>query len=172
MIRLEPMPEALVPDFVQRSVASFAQDQVRAGNWARPEVDQKAEALLADLLPDGLNTEGHAFLQIVEEQTGQPVGTLWFSEREGGQGKVGFVCDLRVDEPQRGRGYGKAAMLGLERKAAAMGLGLICLNVFAENRIARNLYEGLGYQVMQTHSSPDGERVSGFLLAKAIEAET
>ena len=171
MIRLEPMAEALIHEFVQSSVESFAQDQVRVGNWARSEVAQKREELLGELLPNGPSTEGHVFWQIVEDRTGHTVGRIWFSERDGGQETVGFVCNLVVDEPYRGRGYGKAAMIRLEQRAAAMGLGLICLDVFAENRIARKLYGGLGYQVMQTYSSSDGERVTGFLMAKGIETQ-
>jgi ribosomal protein S18 acetylase RimI-like enzyme len=169
MIRLEPMAEALIDGFIQRTVQSFAQEQVRAGNWAESEVDRRTEALLGELLPEGLQTAGQAFLQIVEAQSGDPVGAIWFCEREGGQGTVGFVCNLVVDEPYRRRGYGRAAMLGLEQTAAEMGLGLICLDVFAENAIARHLYERLGYQVMQTYSSPDGERATGFLMAKGME---
>ena len=46
MIRLEPMAEALIHEFVQSTIESFAQDQVRAGNWARSEVAQKGEELL------------------------------------------------------------------------------------------------------------------------------
>ena len=153
------------------TVESFAQDQIRVGNWARSEVAQKGKELLGELLPDGPNTEGHVFLQIVEDRTGHTVGRIWFSERDGGQEKVGLVCNIVVDEPYRGRGYGKAAMLRLEQRAAAMGLGLICLDVFAGNRIARKLYERLGYHIMQTYSSSDGERVTGFLMAKGIETQ-
>jgi len=167
MIRLEPMAEALIHDFVQSSVESFAQDQVRVGNWAQSEVAKNGEELLGELLPDGPSTEGHVFLQIAEDRTGHTVGRIWFSERDGGQEKVGFVCNIVVDEPYRGRGYGKAAMLRLEQRAAAMGL--VCLDVFAENRIATKLYERLGYQVMQMYSSSDGERVTAFLMAKGIE---
>jgi ribosomal protein S18 acetylase RimI-like enzyme len=164
------MPADAIHDFVQDTVRSFSETQVRVGNWAPDEVDQKVDEHLGDLLPDGAESEGHAFFHIVDAATGQRVGAIWFAERDGGQGPIGYLCDIVVDAPYRGRGYGTAAMRQLEQVAAARGLGLICLDVFAENTIARHLYEGLGYQVMQTYTSADGERETGYLMAKGIEA--
>jgi RimJ/RimL family protein N-acetyltransferase len=52
-----------------------------------------------------------------------------------------------VAEKFRGKGYGKKARLLIEEKARELGLESLGLHVFAENKVARNLYESVGYEV-------------------------
>ena len=56
-----------------------------------------------------------------------------------------FVYDIRIDEGQRGRGYGRAAMIAAEAEAARRGIDRMALNVFGGNKRARSLYHSLGY---------------------------
>jgi ribosomal protein S18 acetylase RimI-like enzyme len=56
------------------------------------------------------------------------------------------VYDLDIDEPYRGRGYGRAAMLFAEEEARRRGLTRISLHVGARNDVARNLYRSLGFE--------------------------
>jgi GNAT superfamily N-acetyltransferase len=56
-----------------------------------------------------------------------------------------IVYDIDVDEPHRGRGYGKAAMGFTEDEARRRGLTRIALHVGARNDVARNLYRSLGF---------------------------
>jgi ribosomal protein S18 acetylase RimI-like enzyme len=59
----------------------------------------------------------------------------------------GFIYDLFVEEPWRGRGLAGQAMLALEERARQLGLATLYLHVFADNPVARALYDKLGYRV-------------------------
>ncbi len=58
---------------------------------------------------------------------------------------MGFVHDVVVGEPFRGRGYGREAMQPAEQEAKRNGLHALALNVCGHNRVARDLYLSLGY---------------------------
>jgi ribosomal protein S18 acetylase RimI-like enzyme len=58
-----------------------------------------------------------------------------------------------VEENQRGKGYGKQAMLMIEEKARELGLNSIGLHVFGSNKVARSLYEAVGYEVTSVNMS-------------------
>jgi GNAT superfamily N-acetyltransferase len=45
-----------------------------------------------------------------------------------------FVYDIRVDESQRGKGYGRAAMVFAEEEARRRGHDRVALNVFGGER--------------------------------------
>jgi len=87
---------------------------------------------------------GHAVWVI--EVDGEPVGHLWLSERRSSFEPALVVYDVDVDEPHRGRGYGRAAMLFAEEEARRRGLSRIALHVGARNHVARNLYRSLGFE--------------------------
>ena len=84
-----------------------------------------------------MRTSGqHVFA--VEAPDGEVVGQVWLGERETrDEGRGAFVYEIRIDEEQRGRGYGRAAMLLLEDEARGLGLDRIELNVFGGNEVAR-----------------------------------
>ena len=75
------------------------------------------------------------------------VGTVWMRAALDTSIKSGFIFDIAVDEAQRGKGYGKQTMLLIEETAREMGLSKLGLHVFAKNKVARKLYEGLGYEI-------------------------
>ncbi len=82
----------------------------------------------------------------VIEVEGEPVGHLWLVERRETYDPALVVYDIDVDEPYRGRGYGKAAMVFTEEEARRRGLSRIALHVGAHNDVARNLYRSLGFE--------------------------
>jgi len=53
---------------------------------------------------------------------------------------------LKIEEQERGRGYGRAAMELAEKEARRRGLERLELNVFGDNHAARSLYRSLGYR--------------------------
>jgi ribosomal protein S18 acetylase RimI-like enzyme len=60
---------------------------------------------------------------------------------------MAWVYDVEIAEGFRGRGYGRAAMLLAEDEARARGMTSLGLNVHGQNRVARSLYEDIGYQL-------------------------
>jgi ribosomal protein S18 acetylase RimI-like enzyme len=76
---------------------------------------------------------------------GRRVGQLWIGPF-GNDPEHWWVWNVEIDDTQRGRGLGRQAMILAEKLATAKGAKSIGLNVFAHNRVARSLYESLGYE--------------------------
>ena len=93
---------------------------------------------------DGYRSTEHSVFVIEVER--EPVGHLWLVERRDAHEPTLVVYDIDVDEPFRGRGYGKAAMVLAEEEARRRGLTRIALHVGARNDRARNLYRSLGFE--------------------------
>jgi ribosomal protein S18 acetylase RimI-like enzyme len=131
------------PAWRDTEIDEYARDISDNGDTPLDAARRKAEADMAEILPDGLATPGHSMF--VLEVDGAPAGRLWLAEREIDGRRAMFVFDIHVDEAFRGRGFGRAAMLLAEREALERGIQRIELNVFGGNAVARGLYQSLGY---------------------------
>ena len=121
----------------------YAEDMI--GHAALPPERARSKAVddAERLFPGGEPSPDQ--LIFVIEADGEPVGNLWLAERDDSFQRAVFVYDIRVDESQRGKGYGKAAMLFAEEEARRRGHDRVALNVFGGNEVARGLYRSLGY---------------------------
>jgi ribosomal protein S18 acetylase RimI-like enzyme len=124
-------------------IEEYARDIAVHGATAPDAAHEKAVKDMADILPDGLSTPGHHVF--VLELAGERVGRLWLAEREIDGRRTIYIYDVNIDEAQRGRGLGRAAMQRAEDEARRLGLDRIELNVFGANTVARGLYASLGY---------------------------
>lgn len=140
---LRPMTVEEYPEFARRSLEGYVAQQVELGGVPPERAQPEGERSFAELLPDGLATPGH-WLRIGEVD-GVRVGLLWVGLREGPGPTLAWVYDVEVDEPHRGKGYGRALMLAAEVLAWEVGAERLGLNVFGGNTVARGLYESLGY---------------------------
>ena len=142
---LIPMTQPEYEAFVKRAIPEYAADNVRAGYWSESEALEKSRAGYEKLLPKGLQTENHFLYTLYHED--DAVGMIWIRADLQSPIKSGFIFELYVAEKFRGKGYGKQAMLLIEEKARELGLESLGLHVFAVNKVARNLYESVGYEV-------------------------
>jgi ribosomal protein S18 acetylase RimI-like enzyme len=142
-LRLRPILAEEFPAFVAASKAGYASDIEVHGGQTHEAAREKAEADFPAVLPQGLDTPGHAIF--VVEADGAVVGRLWLAERELGGRRVLYIYDISIDPGHQGRGYGRATMKLAEEEARARGIGRIELNVFGGNEVARSLYRSLGY---------------------------
>jgi ribosomal protein S18 acetylase RimI-like enzyme len=149
-VRLRPLRDDEYPEFVETSRREYAEDLRRNGGMDRDPAEAKAAKDFETLLPEGLATAAH-WICAIEEQTGERVGRLWFARRDEHGQSVAFLYDITIEEPQRGRGLGRAAMLAFEATAAEQGLEVLELNVFGGNARARGLYRSLGYTETAVH---------------------
>ena len=117
----------------------YAQDLVRDYGMSADSASAQAVVEI-----DGHRPAGHSVFVI--EVEGDPVGHLWLVERRDAYEPTLVVYDIDVDEPFRGRGYGKAAMVFTEEEARRRGLTRVALHVGARNDVARNLYRSLGFE--------------------------
>jgi ribosomal protein S18 acetylase RimI-like enzyme len=146
-VHLRPMtPEEFIP-YEDADAHHYTENMVKAGFWSAEGAFQKAKDIHTDLLPDGTHTKDHLFFVIEDSQSKNSIGVIWlFIDRQTDH-PSGFIYDLLLHVPFRGQGFGKQAMLALEKKAQELGLASLALNVFEDNTIAKALYNSLGYQV-------------------------
>ena len=105
----------------------------------------KALSDVAELLPDGPETTGQAFLSV--RRGDEVLGGVWVAQQGPDRGGGAWVYHLEVWPEFRRRGVAArllraAAVAARERGATHLGL-----NVFGDNAGAIALYEALGYRV-------------------------
>jgi GNAT superfamily N-acetyltransferase len=137
------MNQAIYEAWRQRSVAEYAAEHVKAGNWEAGEALQRAGAQFDELLPDGLATTGQS-LWSIRDADGRHVGILWVGPRPRTQ-KALFIWDIAIEPEARGRGLGQAALEALHGWAREEGYERVGLHVFGSNDVARRLYLRMGY---------------------------
>ena len=142
VVTLRPMTEAEYAGMRAYLDEGYAQDIARVMDLTIEEARAAGAKQIAELLKNGLATEGHYLWKIIADQ-GDAVGDLWTLVDPGK--RRAFIYFIGIDEQSRGKGYGKAAMLALETAVRPKGADHIDLNVFGDNPTAIRLYEGLGY---------------------------
>lgn len=143
-VSLRPMTSVEYDDWLPRVKSGYVRDKARWGGWPEGLAREIADKQFASLLPDGLATVSQHVL--IAEARGVRVGHLWLHLPDGA-GQIAFVCEIEVDDAMRGRGYGRAIMLAGEEFAREHGASSLRLNVFAENVVARRLYESMNFAV-------------------------
>jgi RimJ/RimL family protein N-acetyltransferase len=142
MVTLKPMTSKEFDSFLDRSVKAYAEEKAAAGNWAPEEALENSKADFQRLLPNGENSADNYLYTICDGDN--KVGVIWLA-RIGKE--AGYIYDINIESSHQGNGYGKQAMLEIEKVAKSLGLSRIELHVFGHNRTARNLYEKLEYEV-------------------------
>lgn len=140
MVRLEDMNSDEFRRYLSFAIKNYADEHVKAGNWNEVEAFDKATAEFENLLPEGENTVNHHLFTIRDKE--REVGMIWFAHRSN---EKGYIYDINIWDGNQGCGYGKIAMKELELFAQKLDLKYIGLHVFGHNKIARGLYEKLGY---------------------------
>jgi ribosomal protein S18 acetylase RimI-like enzyme len=152
-VSLRPLRDDEYAAFVEASKAGYARGIEEQGGYSRDFARRKAEDDFGKVLPNGLQTPGHAIFVVVAD--GEAVGRLWIAEREMGGRRALFIYDIEIDDTFRGRGLGRTTMLLAEEEGRRRGLPRIELNVFGGNEVARRLYRSLGYVENAVQMSKD-----------------
>lgn len=128
------------------SIATYAREKVRAGQWAEEGALERAQAETDALLPQGIATPGHRFYTLRDESDNK-VGVIWVTEREQGGRQIAWLTDVFIDAAFRRRGHARRGILAVQQQLAADGLPGMGLHVFGHNLGAQALYASLGYEV-------------------------
>ena len=110
--------------FRSRSLNDYPDDVAKASGASLEVASEFGRKQIEEMLPAGRLTPNHFFYRIVESE---------------------FICDIFIEEKQRGRGLGKTVMKLLEARALEIGATQLILHVFGHNPGARRLYETLGF---------------------------
>ena len=154
-VRLRPMRDDEYDAFYEDGVERYARDIAENGGFEYEYAHAKSIEDFARTLPQGLASPDQ-FVLVVEDDEGRGVGMLWWAIRQNQIGaNYAFVYNVVIDEAERGRGLGRAAMLALEDDVRAHGLDRIELNVFGGNEVARGLYRSLGFAESAVYMGKD-----------------
>ncbi|GHJ45168.1 hypothetical protein Cs7R123_25100 [Catellatospora sp. TT07R-123] len=146
-----PMSAAEYGPWLDGEIVGYAQDIADSGSATLDAARERSAREFAELLPEGLGTAGHSLWTLCDGD--RAVAHIWL--RHGHMPGMGFVFGVNVYDAERGKGYGRAVMLLGEQATAAAGDVQLGLNVFGSNTVARNLYDKLGYRVVDQFRSDD-----------------
>ena len=142
-IEFRKMTQEEFARFHEDNLEGYAQDIARA--FKRPIEGERVRAKeqVTGLLPKGVDTEGHYLFNAIDTKSGNKVGNVWINIDEAKS--RAFLYDIVVDEPFRGKGYGRKIMNLMEKMLKEMKISSVELHVFAYNTVAINLYKTQGY---------------------------
>jgi ribosomal protein S18 acetylase RimI-like enzyme len=138
-IAFRPLRDDELDAWTAAHTRGYAEGMIEFADMPREQAEAKAARDVAAVLPQGLATDG-THLWVVEDE-GRAVGTVFLGIRDGGA----WLYDITIDEGERGRGYGRSAMLALEAEVRRLGFTELGLNVWGGNEVARRLYRSLGF---------------------------
>lgn len=153
MIELRPMTSEEYAVYLERSVAEYAEDKVKAGNWIESEALERSRKEFATFLPEGKDTAAMFLCSIIESGSGLLVGIIWYGGIGNSSRPVWFIYDFYILEDHRRHGYAMQALKKLESLAAGQGIESIGLHVFGHNTAARALYERAGFEITNINMS-------------------
>ena len=148
MTTLRAMNPGSFAAYKAAEVASFAEEGVSSGRWLAEGATERSLAEFDELLPQGLATPDNYLLEIVEPESNDTVGYVWFAAEERNSQQVAFIYDIQVLPEHRRRGHAKRALHALESLVAELGLVRVSLHVAGKNIEAQALYLQLGFAVM------------------------
>ncbi|MFK4568251.1 GNAT family N-acetyltransferase [Enterococcus sp. UD-01] len=140
-MKLAKMKQEEFNEYLKTAVSEYAQDKIKAGTWEEAEALQLAQNSFDELLPEGPQTKDNYVFSIYTSEIGEPIGLIWVKVTA----QKGFIYDFMIAEKYRGQGFGKQALLEIEKWAAEQGLAELGLHVFAHNQTAYGLYKKMGY---------------------------
>ncbi|MEY9980239.1 GNAT family N-acetyltransferase [Lysinibacillus sp. RC79] len=145
MITLKPMNQEEFKQYISYAIEDYAKDKIASGNWSEDKAIDLSRESFERLLPQNEKTENNHLFSIFHNDI--LVGMIWISQKAPTNPNEGFIYDFVIFEQYQGQGYGKKAMKEAEIIAKELGMNKIGLNVFGHNKIARSLYEKMGYEI-------------------------
>ncbi|MFX1284245.1 MAG: GNAT family N-acetyltransferase [Promethearchaeota archaeon] len=162
MIFFEKMTKRDFQEIYSHRLVEVAKELSDLFNLNHEAAMKHAETAYMRSLPEGFKTPDRFFNFIIKKGSKERVGYIWFwPSPESFMKQVMLIADIIIFEEHRRKGFAKQALKLLETEVEAIGLNKIVLHVFKQNKIAKHLYETLGYKVVQTTDS-------GFQLMKQL----
>ena len=147
MIRLIPMQQNQFDAFLEDNIVRYAEENVNNGHWQKEDALEKSRAAFQRFLPDGLKSKDQFIFNILDDDQNLKLGILWVEVKMDEPHRPAFILDFVIDEPHRGKGFGKKSLAALDEKLKQMGAESVALHVFGHNTTAFELYKKMGYEV-------------------------
>jgi len=144
-LRLRPMNTDELPAYIARLEIEYAAELVESTGITAEAAREESRQSTLDSFPDGQTAQNEQ-IWVAEDAAGARVGVLWLAHREPGTPKEhAWIYDIEVDEDRRGDGWGRKLLDLAEAQTRALGLTSLRLNVFGQNKVARELYRTQGF---------------------------
>jgi GNAT superfamily N-acetyltransferase len=144
-VRLRPMTPGEFDEWRPWAVEDYAREDVEHKGLDPDRARANMSDFLEAVIPRGPRTEGHRISIVEDAATGERVGYTWWGERELDAGATAWVYDVFIDEPHRGKGFGRGLMEAVEAQVREAGLSRMELHVWVDNDPATSLYRSLGF---------------------------
>ncbi|MGP4081806.1 GNAT family N-acetyltransferase [Pseudalkalibacillus sp. R45] len=144
MIRFQQMTNQEFQAFRDRSLNEYIDNMSKNYDMPIEKATENATKQFEELLKDGLNTENQYILHVVDDETNENVGMIWYNYKE--QERQIFIYEIWMDPDKRRMGYGTQTLDELHNKAKDLGANNVGLHVFGQNNGAIALYKKLGYE--------------------------
>ena len=159
MIQLRQATQGEWDLILRDEISRYAEDHLRTGNWSKDDALQWAQGQYEKMLPHGVATKGHHIFILIEENSNEAVGFIWYEERLDASTPHAFLCNLHIFEPFRRQGYAMAALAQLEAMLReSRKLKRLQLHVFGHNHAARKLYAKQGFAETNVMMAKDIDR--------------
>lgn len=145
IVRLRPMTKEEFAAWLPWAIEDYAGEDVEHKRVEPGRARDNMTAFLGSALARGPRTEGHHLSIVEDAATGERVGYTWWGERDLDAGPAAWVYDVYIDEPHRGKGYGRGLMEAVEAQVREAGLARMELHVWVDNDRAIQLYRSLGF---------------------------
>ncbi len=148
-IKIRKMNNKEFDAFYQWSVEHHAKELMEECHMSQKKAIKETKKEVAQMLPDGLNTENNCLMTIEENDNKEIIGFIWTIHEETEGKKQSFLCDFVILESKRRKGYATAALQLAEKDAAEAGCQVSVLFVADRNYAASALYEKCGYKFLR-----------------------
>jgi len=135
--------------FYQWSIEHHANDLIEECHMSQEAAMKETKKEVAQMLPEGLNTEHNYLMTIKEKGSKEFIGFIWTIHEETEGRKQSFLCDFVIWESKRRKGYATATLCLVEKHAAQAGCQESVLFVADKNFAARALFKKCGYQFLR-----------------------
>jgi ribosomal protein S18 acetylase RimI-like enzyme len=147
VLQLRPMHDSEYAAYLDYFIPDYAVEVAGTYGLSVDDAVARVKREMAADLPDGIHTEGHRLLCLVEPAgDGEAlIGYLWV--RSDPEKRSVFINDFEILPAHRGKGLGKQAMAVLADDLKREGFEQIKLRVTEDNARARHVYEATGFRV-------------------------
>ncbi len=144
-LSLSPMDQNEFEQFLDMTIADYAEDKIKAGSWNAENALSNAKRDFNRLLPQGIQTKNHYLKNIVTHH--RKIGSIWYAVKDEEPPAIAFLYQIYIEPDFRSEGYGSLAMKALKGEVTRLGIAHIWLHVFAHNSKAIPFYQRLGFKI-------------------------
>jgi ribosomal protein S18 acetylase RimI-like enzyme len=146
---LQPMTEETFQIYLREHEDEYARDRMITDQESFEEALRVTQSQHEALLPQGLQTPGHYFFVVLDENQNKHVGYVWFACRPSSPQLS--LYHILIKKADRRKGFGRSVLSMIEQRARQNGCQVVWLNVMGHNQGAIDFYHACGYRVAAMH---------------------